>query len=309
MVEPIMYLGIGFLAASLCGLLLLSLVHNRAVRLTKKRLEAAAPLSMAELQADKDQLRAEFAVTTRRLELLIEHLKSENAGQFAELGKRTDAINLFKIEINEKDAQIHALQLKQTELEDKLRATRNELAATTAALNEAEQTAAEKKADFVRISGEMTERELAADSQRVEIIALHAQVEALKGQVNDLRTQLNAAQMVETDLRARLAAAKQDTDSGWAKERAENAELRERINDIAAEIARLTMAKEGPLSPIEKLLAATSGTPSAAASANGGNGNGATTASGRPAVNDSGRTLADRIRAIQSRTPRQPTTT
>lgn len=87
MIEPIMIFGIGFLVAALCALLILPLVHNRAVRLTKKRLEAAAPLSMAEMQADKDQLRAEFAMATRRLELLIEHLKSENASQFAELGK------------------------------------------------------------------------------------------------------------------------------------------------------------------------------------------------------------------------------
>ncbi len=68
MIEPIMFFGIGFLVASLFGLVLIPLVHNRAVRLTMRRLEAATPLSMAEIQADKDQLRAEFAMSTRRLE-------------------------------------------------------------------------------------------------------------------------------------------------------------------------------------------------------------------------------------------------
>ena len=67
MIEPIMFFGIGFFVASLLGLVLIPLVHNRAVRLTMKRLEAATPLSMAEIQADKDQLRAEFAMSTRRL--------------------------------------------------------------------------------------------------------------------------------------------------------------------------------------------------------------------------------------------------
>ncbi len=56
MVEPIMYLAIGFLLSMLCGLAIVPLVHNRAVRLTTRRLEAATPLSMAEIQADKDQL-------------------------------------------------------------------------------------------------------------------------------------------------------------------------------------------------------------------------------------------------------------
>ena len=34
MVEPIMYLAIGFLLAMLLGLMIVPLVHNRAVRLT-----------------------------------------------------------------------------------------------------------------------------------------------------------------------------------------------------------------------------------------------------------------------------------
>jgi hypothetical protein len=48
------------------------LVHNRAVRLTTKRIEASTPLSLAEIRADKNHLRAEFAISTRRLEMTIE---------------------------------------------------------------------------------------------------------------------------------------------------------------------------------------------------------------------------------------------
>lgn len=49
MVEPIMYLGIGFLFASLMALVIAPTVHQRAVRLTTRRLEAAIPRSMAEI--------------------------------------------------------------------------------------------------------------------------------------------------------------------------------------------------------------------------------------------------------------------
>jgi hypothetical protein len=58
MIEAIMYFGIGFLVASLLGLLFIPPVHNRVVRLTAKRLEASTPLgalSEAERQlADKE---------------------------------------------------------------------------------------------------------------------------------------------------------------------------------------------------------------------------------------------------------------
>ena len=83
----------------------------------------------------------------------------------------------------------------------------------------------------------------------------------------------------------------QQADNAWATERAENALLRERINDIAAEVARLAMTLEGPESPIKAILAAESHTPAKPA-------NGTTIAVQA--------TLADRIRALQSRAT-QPT--
>src|SRR6188768_240731 len=99
MIEPVMYFGIGFLVAALIGLVVVPLVHNRAVRLTMRRLEAATPLSMAEIQADKDQLRAEFAMSTRRLEMSVDQLKNRTTSQLSELSKKTDAINRLKAEL------------------------------------------------------------------------------------------------------------------------------------------------------------------------------------------------------------------
>ena len=83
MIESVMYFGIGFLVAALLGLLFIPLVHNRAVRLTMKRLEASTPLSIAEIRADKDQLRAEFAMSTRRLEMSVDKLKTKTTTQLA----------------------------------------------------------------------------------------------------------------------------------------------------------------------------------------------------------------------------------
>src|SRR6476646_8409577 len=109
MIEPIMYFGIGFLVAALIGLVVVPLVHGRAVRLTMRRLDAAAPLSMAEIQADKDQLRAEFDMSTRRLEMCVEQLKTRSTSQPGERGKKGDAINRVKIELGEQTATMFAL--------------------------------------------------------------------------------------------------------------------------------------------------------------------------------------------------------
>jgi len=426
MIEPVMYFGIGFLVAALLGLLFVPLVHNRAVRLTMRRLEAATPLSIAEIRADKDQLRAEFAMSTRRLEMSVEQMKARTTGQLAELGKKTDAINQLKKELGEKTAAIFAFESREKNLRDQLRATEQEFEIKSTSLHEAERTLADKQADLAKIVAELGERSILADSQRVELAALRTQIEAMKVSVADydravrsteerlsreraeaeiatkqaneergklgdlstragaleqqllvhkteaevtsrrvqdleerlreqgrllaerdfliarLRSDLEEAVKLENELRAdldnaggrnnsaadkfradidqleaQLAAAiedrsrlqrevsamKRDAETTWAAERVENALLRERINDVAAEVARLTAVLEGPGSPIEAMLAQTAperGQARAARlqSVNGTNGEGGTIGAETP--DDSKGSLADRIRALQT---------
>src|SRR6201993_3790575 len=185
MIEPVMFFGIGFLLAALLGLLFVPLVHHRAVRLTMKRLEASTPLSIAEIRADKDQLRAEFAMTTRRLEMSVDKLKAKTTSQLAELGKKTDAINQLRKEFGEKTATIFALEARDRTLRDQLRGTEEEFQIKSSALREAERHLADKEAELSKLLGELGERSLVADSQRTEIAAFRTQVEAMKVAVTD----------------------------------------------------------------------------------------------------------------------------
>ena len=420
MIEPIMYFGIGFLVAALVGLVVIPLVHGRAVRLTMRRLEAATPLSMAEIQADKDQLRAEFAMSTRRLEQSVEHLKTKSTSQLAELGKKGDAINRLKIELGEKTATIFALEARDKALRDQLRATEEEFAVKTSTMLEAQRALSDKEAELARLIGALDERSSQAESQKVEIVALRTQVDALKerldtagnelrvvedrrdservelraatqelseerGKVENLgrrvseleqqlvaqtteaellgrrahdlenrlgeqsrllnesefelkhlRQEMDVARKTEADLRAAiieldgrtssatqklrtenaqllaelertkderdraardLGSMKREAEENWASERVENALLRERINDVAAEVARLASTLEGPNSPIDAILAAETardrvGTTTVAAVDIGT----------EPAAGN----LADRIRALQTHASRVP---
>src|SRR5215831_18173245 len=138
MVEQIMFIGIGFLIAGLLVIGVIPLVHARAVRLTMRRLEALTPLSMAEIQADKDQLRAEFAMSTRRLEMSVEQMKAKTTNQLAELGKKSEAVGRLKLELGEKTAALFALEAKERQLNDDLQGLRHELAGKAATLEERE---------------------------------------------------------------------------------------------------------------------------------------------------------------------------
>ena len=115
MIEAIMYMGIGFLLGGLVGLMVVPLVHNRAVRLTIRRLQAAIPQTMAEIEADKDLLRAELALSTRRFEMNIEKVKASNADLLVKLDKRNEIINRLK---NQHDAEKAKVRDLTTEIED-----------------------------------------------------------------------------------------------------------------------------------------------------------------------------------------------
>ena len=161
MIESIMYFGIGFLFAALSVLVVVPAVHGRAVRLTNRQLEREIPPSMAEILAGKDLLRAEFAISTRRLELDVEQLKTKNASQLAELGKKGDAINRLNIEL---DA-----------VRDQLRAA-EEFAVRPTAVYETDCVLSDTESKLANLVGELNERSSLAEAQNFEIIALKTQV-------------------------------------------------------------------------------------------------------------------------------------
>jgi chromosome segregation ATPase len=374
MIESMMYIGIGFLVAGLLVIGVIPLVHARAVRLTMRRLEADNPLSMAEIAAEKDQLRAEFAMTMSRLEMTVEQLKAKTTNQLTELGKKGEAIGRIKFELSEKTATLLALEAKERQLSEDLADTQSELAAKTAALETAERALATAQSDLAQVTASFNDTSVAAGGQRAEFMALRAQTEALKGQIESYEKETKAlwdhlnhktaeleassrqlaevraragnlanevgeldpeavnTQRMEAELHAQLAqaegrhrvaietlrterslienelkrsqderdklqreiaAVKRDAENAGAYERMESAVLRERIDEVAAEVVRLTAALEGPGSPIEALLNAER--PAA------GSGNGPSIAS---RAGESKGTLADRIRALQARAAR-----
>jgi hypothetical protein len=123
-----------------------------------------------------------------------------------------------------------------------------------------------------------------------------AATQALRSDKALIEKQLEHAHAETARLQGEMAAMKREAEDAWSAERMESALLRERINDIAAEVARLAVALEGPGSPIEAMLTEGAAPPLAG-------GNGGTAADGDTAAQPRGN-LADRIRALQSRASR-----
>lgn len=111
--ENIMYFALGLLSAALVSLLLMPAIWRRAVRLTKKRIEAATPMSMAEFRADKDQLRAEFALSTRKLEMTVESLRRRLADQLRDVSRSRADMSGIKVERDKHDEIVKELETRE----------------------------------------------------------------------------------------------------------------------------------------------------------------------------------------------------
>lgn len=115
LIENIMYFALGLLVAGLAALIIMPAVWKRAVRLTKRRIEAATPITMAEFRADKDQLRAEFALTTRRLEMNIEALRKRLAEQLSDVNQKRTDLGALKAEREQHLAVVQELEGREAE--------------------------------------------------------------------------------------------------------------------------------------------------------------------------------------------------
>jgi hypothetical protein len=178
MVQTIMLFSLGFLSASLLTLILMPFVHNRAERLTLRRIDASVPLQIEEVHARRDQLRAEFAVATRRLEATIEQLRARMATLRAELGRKAAAINRLTGAL--------AANGIATESEQETALAWNipdEAAAADDHPRAVVWPSADGGTEVARLKAELDERARTTDAQRIEIVTLKLQLDVLRYQL------------------------------------------------------------------------------------------------------------------------------
>ncbi len=99
MIETVMLIVLGFTLASLIALLIAPALWRHAVKLTTSKIEATLPISVADINADKDLLRAEYAVEMRRLELELGKAKERAARHLMERNQHTVQIGTLETEI------------------------------------------------------------------------------------------------------------------------------------------------------------------------------------------------------------------
>ncbi|MCW5697787.1 MAG: hypothetical protein KIS96_13770 [Bauldia sp.] len=241
MIEAGMFFALGLATAGLLALMVAPLVWRRAVRLTRARIEHAVPLTLAEIKADKDQLRAEFAMSARRLEMNVEHLRQKAAQQLAEIEEKRVTIQKLADEQVRRIAAVEKLEAHDSDLQLRLQKKQERLDEATAEMEALRIGLAERGRALEQLEITLSRAKEDGEEQRVELVARDTEIENLRDEIHTARARHTALDVertrLETDLaeaRATIAAEEQKVQGLDARIQRLEVERTERLADIDA---------------------------------------------------------------------------
>ena len=189
MIESILFFSLGFLCAGFLALMVAPALWRRAVVLTRRRIESTVPLSLNEIQADKDRMRAEFAMSTRRLEMSIKSFREKAAGQIVEINRNQEQLKRLAEEKAEKSGTITELESQASELRSELRLREEQLQQIRDRMAAADRQLEERALEIEKLGRMYDEASFAASNRQIELVAREAEFERVSGDVGMLRTQ------------------------------------------------------------------------------------------------------------------------
>lgn len=244
-IQSIMLVALGFLVAALLSFLVAPLYRRRTARLATEELKRSIPLTEAEIRADKDRLRAEYAIAIHKLESKLDEASHSAAKQMVEINRRDAVISGLEGERAELKAMLEGHENARRVLEQtitdrlprvearlgeakKLLFQRDREIATltqtaerqSQALEEITQINAQQRDEIHRLNATLTtraarNRETMSDSRFDSEVALRAEIEALRAKTRDQSALISRLQGVMS-----MTGARRETIAGMTPEQA-----------------------------------------------------------------------------------------
>jgi predicted nucleic acid-binding Zn-ribbon protein len=255
MINALMFGALGFFAACLLALMLAAPMWNRAVRLTTRKLEATMPMSLGDIQADKDQLRAEFAIEVRKVEVALEKAKEKATRELIEANKRRVEIAVLNSDLAAVKAQLqeneNANRVLQQTIKRRLPDLDSRLKAAKKALAELESVNAELRGTVASQSDALKTARTTLHQQRADIERLRTALESTPSSALRGLGKGDARALAESQrLTAELSRAQEELER--AKTSAEeHAALRRELSKLASQILAVSRA-QGVSQPVQQ---------------------------------------------------------
>ncbi len=222
--QSLMLVALGVLFSALIAVTILPVYRGRVRRLTSDEIRRSVPLTEAEIRADTDKLRAQFAIRVHKLEAESEQQKLSAARQRIEMNRRDakvtelqDEIDRIRAALEENvnarrvlehtvtdrlprlEQQLESARTMISERDDELGGLRSQTNRSVRALDEALQINAQQRAELERLSSSHAARmplprETIAEAKFDGELALRSEIEALRAKTREQASQLQRLQ-------------------------------------------------------------------------------------------------------------------
>lgn len=244
MIEYALLFALGFLAATLTGLLVAPAIQKRVVKFTEARMKATMPLSPQEVRAQKDMARAAFATENARLSQNVRREREKHTLERVKNEKLVAQAAAIGTENAELHAQLADMNIEAGDMRSALR--REEL-----------------KSEQLKVALTAADREVRGRSAEVE--KLNASIDHLRADIDDMKIDLATRDTAMENLKSRIGNLKDERDKlrEDLKSTSQNAKALEvrlareeaRVRQMEARLAREVAGSADKDNAIERRIA------------------------------------------------------
>ncbi|MRX36401.1 hypothetical protein [Aminobacter sp. MDW-2] len=202
MVQSILFFVLGFLTAGFVVLLIAPSVWRRAVSVTRQRVEAKLPMTLDEIRADKDSLRAEHAMALRKVEVQLKSSQEKLLTQAVELSRSREAQKAHVTDHADKDRTVGELEAARGSLREDIAKRDEQIKALAAQLVEAESMLEKRAQEIEEIGRLYDEASLSSSNRQIELVSRESEIGKLSDDMSALRSQRKDADKRVVELEA-----------------------------------------------------------------------------------------------------------
>ncbi len=259
MIEYALLFALGFLAATLTGLLIAPAIQKRIVKFTEARMKATMPLSPQEVRAQKDMARAAFAAENARLSQSVRREREKHTLEMVRNEKLLAQAAAIGTENAELHAQIADMNIEAGDMRSAFRREEMKSEQLKAALAGADREVRSRLTEIDKLNTTITHLQSDIDAMKIDIATQETTMENLKSRIGNLKDERDKARedlktasekakslelrlgreegrvrQLETRLTRELAGAA-DKDNAIERRIAEITRLRDKVKTLTAE--------------------------------------------------------------------------
>ncbi len=193
MIEYALLFALGFLAATLTGLLVAPAIQKRIVKFTEDRMRATMPLSPQEVRAQKDMARAAFAAENARLSQGIRREREKHTLEMVRNEKLLAQAAAIGTENAELHAQIADMNIEAGDMRSAFRREEMKGEQLKIALVNADRDVRSRLAEIDKLNATIGHLQSDIDTLKIDLATRETTMENLKSRIGNLQDEREKA--------------------------------------------------------------------------------------------------------------------